>query len=65
MMSMGKCFESETKAAPTPTLQTSFLLSGPQYCHFAPSVFFAKGFGQPVSSMARSPSLVGAVVLCF
>lgn len=64
-MSMRKCFGGETKAAPTPTLQTTFLLSGPQYCHFAPTVFFAKGLGQPVSSMARSPSFVGAVVLCF
>ena len=63
-MSTGKCFACEAKTAPTPTLQTSSLLSGPQYCHFAPSVFFAKGLGQPVSSMARSPSFVEAVVLC-
>ena len=59
-MSIGKCFACETKTAPTPTLQTSSLLSGLQYCHFAPSVFFAYGFGHPVSSMARSPSFVGA-----
>ncbi len=62
---MGKCFACETKTAPTPTLQTSSLLSGPQYCHFAPCVFFANGLGQPVSSIARIPSVVEAVVLCF
>ena len=64
-MSREKCFAGETKAIPTPTLQTSSRLSVPQYCHFAPSVSFAKGFGHPVSSMARSPFLVEAVVLCF
>ncbi len=73
MMSMGKCFEVETKSAPTPTLQVSCLWSGPQYCNpvvskaelFVPTVFFAKGFGHLVLSMARRPSLVEAVVLCL
>jgi len=61
----GKCFACETKTAPTPTLQTPSLLSGPQYCHGAPCVFFANGLVPSVSSMAISPSLVGVVVLCF
>ena len=43
---MGKCFDDDTKAAQTPTLQISSLLSGAQYCHFAPSVFFAYGYGK-------------------
>ena len=60
---MGKCFDDDTKAAQTPTLQISSLLSGAQYCHFAPSVFFAYGLGHPVSSMASNPSFVEAVVL--
>jgi len=59
-MSIGKCFVGETKTAPTPTLQTSSLLSGPQYCHFAPSVFFCKGFRTAGIINGKKPVFCGS-----